>query len=166
MSMQLIPRESIAERLSVVPASLSADTVEDTPWWTGHQPSEDFECNISKILPDAPSWSKELRIWGMKGGNTISVFYRDETVSEVEEIGIRIDASKLSNDFVLRVCRWAAGLQCVFVERVFMANEYPLIEPDYFAVHEAIMKSRAMQFAKDPNAVLKDLKINEFEQRR
>ena len=58
-----IPIESMKTRFEIVPAKLSIDDAEDTPWWLGHQPAKGFEDGIVRMLGESPSWSKSMRNW-------------------------------------------------------------------------------------------------------
>jgi len=157
-SLYLIPKESMRRMFKDAPSKLSRDVAEDTPWWAGYQPKKGFEDAISQILPESPSWSKSMRIWGVERGNSIMVLYLTEEKNEVEEIEIRIDASNLLTDFVAGICRWATGLDCIA-----RTKTYEVVRPVYFAVQEAIVNSRAMRFIEDPEGVLQSLKDDEFE---
>lgn len=157
-SLFLIPKESIKKRFRETPSKLTMDVAEDTPWWSGHQPSTGFEEAISQILPAAPSWSESIRIWGIERSNSILVVYLTEEKREVEEVEIRIDVSTLSTNFVARVCKWATNLDCVA-----RTKTYEIVRPEYFAVEQAIASSRASRFIEDPEGTLQSLKNEEFE---
>jgi len=157
-SLYLIPLESVNQMFSEAPSELSMDIAEGTPWWAGHQPKSGFEDAISQILPESPSWSKSLRIWGVERSNAVLVGYLTEARQQVEEIEIRIDTSNLSNEFVLRICNWATDMGCVV-----RTKTYNLLRPEFFEVHEALVNSCAMRFTQDPVETLKSLKSNEFE---
>jgi hypothetical protein len=157
-SLYLIPNGSIKERFEQPPSKLSMEVAEDTPWWSGHQPQRDFEDAISAILPEAHSWSKSMRIWGVERSDSILVSYRTEERIEVEEIEVRIDASNLSGEFVLHVCKWIEMLDCLC-----RTKAYDVVLPDVAGVQAAIANSRAMKFIENPVKTLQGLKNEEFE---
>jgi len=157
-SMYLIPVASIKEKFHETPLKLSMDDAEDTPWWSGHQPKNGFEDAIAEILPESPSWSRSLRIWGAERSNSILVGYHSDERTEVEQIEIRIDLSNFSKEFVRHACAWATKLECLA-----WTKAYELVRPDYEETLEVIKKSRAMKFMLDPAKTLQSLKSEEFE---
>lgn len=159
-SLYLIPNESIKRMFKDTPSKLSLDVAEDTSWWSGYQPHRGFENTIHTILPEMHSWSESLRIWGDESANAILVGYLTGEKREVEEIEIRIDVSNLSNEFVLRACRWAADLDCLG-----RTKAHEVVRPEYFEVHETIMRSRAMRFVQDPVKTLQSLRKDEFDRK-
>lgn len=157
-TLYLIPKASVEQRLKEIPSRMSLDLAEDTAWWSGHQPPKGFEDAICKILPEASSWSKQMRIWGNEDTDAIWVGYRTDEKLEVEDIRIRIDVSRLSWELVLRVCQWATSLDCLAYTQT-----HEVISLDFFAIEEAIKNSRAMKFLSDPAKTLQSLDQKEFE---
>ena len=151
-----IPIESMKTRFEIVPAKLSIDDAEDTPWWLGHQPAKGFEDGIVRMLGESPSWSKSMRIWGEERSNSILIGYLTEERLEVEWVEVRIDLSNFSKEFVREVCEWATELGCLA-----WTKSHEVVRLDYEEVLETIKKSRAMKFMLDPEVTLKSLKSDE-----
>jgi hypothetical protein len=156
-SLFLIPKKSIQEMFPKTPLTLPMDVAEDSQWWSGQQPPKGFEEAIGQILPESPSWSESMRIWGTETGNSILVLYVTDEKREVEEIEIRIDAALFSAEFVSKACKWATDFDCIARTKM-----YEVITPSFAVVTEAIMSSRAMKFLNDPVKVLQSLKKEEF----
>ena len=149
----LIPEASLAKVFGSVPPAVPIELAEDFPWWSHVQPPKGIEQQINSILPPAESWSKEMRMWGLKHSDTAYVIYVDETKTIVEEVSFSVDARAISAELVDAICAFARQLGCVL-----MTSEYEIVMPEHAAALSAIEHSSARKFVDDPVSTLQHLK--------
>jgi hypothetical protein len=154
----LIPEKQIRSRYTAMPTTMTESMVEDFPWWIDAQPVRGFEAGIDKILPEAPSWSESMRIWGNERSDTACVCYVDEKKDKVELVEFRIDVRKLSPNLVREICKFAERLECVLV-----TSDYRVLVPDESTVLRAIDNSTAKRFLEDPVSTLRGLDQDKLE---
>jgi hypothetical protein len=145
----LIPEEALLRKYDVLPLRLQRDFAEDSSWWSGIQPPAGFERQLNLLLPERPSWSTDMRMWGQEDGDDLYVCYVDERKSAVEEIGFRINAGEISAELIRRICVLARQLSCVL-----MTAECEILAPDESMVFAAISHSTAKRYIDDPVSTL------------
>jgi hypothetical protein len=125
------------------------ELAEESDWWSVSQPATGFDQQISLILPEAKSWSTSMRMWGQEEGDDAHVVYSDDRKETVREIGLRLDANKISRELVRRIWLLAQQLRCVL-----MTADYELLLSDEAMVLAAVNQSTAKRFIDDPASTL------------
>jgi hypothetical protein len=156
----LIPESVLLGKYEVLPPSMPMELAEDTDWWSEVQPPTGFERQIDLILPQMESWSKSMRMWGVKHGDDAHVCYIDESKKTMEEIEFRVDARTISPELVRRICAFARNLGCVL-----MTSDYEILAPEEKMVMTAINISTAKKFVKDPVSTLQNLDHKKIQER-
>ena len=149
--LDLVPRNALRSKFGLVPISIPQELAENFSWWSDIQPPSGFEARMGTILPEASSWSGEMRIWGDERGDTASVCY--DSIRKIEWVGFRVDVRRLSLGFIREICRLASELECVL-----LTGTYQLVAPDEQNVLTAISRSRAKQYLEDPVTTLRSMK--------
>jgi hypothetical protein len=157
----LIPEEVLSRKFGgVLPSALSMQVAEDFSWWSEIQPDPAFERLIDSLLPPTESWSTSMRIWGHEDSDDAYVCYADERKNKVEEVAFRVDARKISQEFVRRICMIAGDLGCVL-----LTADYEILLPEEAMVLEAIGQSTAKKFVDDPASTLRELDQSRIQRR-
>jgi len=156
--LDFVPEKAVRSRYSALPATMTENMAEDFPWWSDIQPPLGFEVWIDAILPQIPSWSESMRIWGNERSDTACVCYVEENKNRVELIEFRVDVQKLSSGFVKQICDLAQRLECVLV-----TSDHRVLVPDKSAVLRAIDNSTAKKFLEDPISTLRGLDQSKLE---
>lgn len=125
------------------------ELAEESDWWSVSQPATGFDQQISLILPEAKSWSTSMRMWGQEEGDDAHVVYSDDRKETFREIGLRLDANKISRELVRRIWLLAQQLRCVL-----MTADYELLLSDEAMVLAAVNQSTAKRFIDDPASTL------------
>jgi hypothetical protein len=118
--------------------------------WDGRNPEKDVAQILSKILPRADSYHKDLSIWGNTESNDVQMFHQD---GEIEGISIRIDLNEDVKRMVIRVVRAAQTLDCIF----FVPEKGSFAAANEFQLVRAIKDSDAVKFVDDPAAFMNSL---------
>jgi len=118
--------------------------------WESRQPEVDVVPVLSKILPLAESWHKNLIFFGDNKSDDIEVWHQDQVI---EGISIRIDLKKDVKRTVVRVVRAAKKLGCIF----FIPEKGSFIEANEFALIKMVKESDAAQYVDDPTGFLDNL---------
>jgi hypothetical protein len=90
-----------------------------------------------------------MRMWGQEEGDDAHVVYSDDRKETVREIGLRLDANKISRELVRRIWLLAQQLRCVL-----MTADYELLLSDEAMVLAAVNQSTAKRFIDDPASTL------------
>jgi hypothetical protein len=83
----LLPRARALEIQSPI-ASKEGELIDTTGWWDAYNKKESLVRALSRVLPEARSWSPELRTWGAEGGHRIDLWGNGW---ELEDVMVRID---------------------------------------------------------------------------
>ena len=145
----LIPESVLRTKYEILPLAIPMELAEEFDWWSSSQPPTGFEHQISVILPEVESWSTSMRMWGQEESDDAHVIYSDDRKDTVREIGIRLDANKISPELVGRICMLARQLRCVL-----MTADYELLLPDEAMVLAAVNRSTAKRFVDRPGSTL------------
>ncbi|NJO33474.1 MAG: hypothetical protein HC869_10335 [Rhodospirillales bacterium] len=154
----LLPEAKVHERLGGVPITIPADLVEDAQWWLTYQPCG-IETAIAKLLPEAPSWSAEMRMWGDEEGDAASAIYEDDSHSKILEIEFRINVARLSDSLVAGICQLSEQFGCLLVSW----RQCHVLRPKVPELMAAIERSKATKYVRDPISTLKALGHGEAE---
>jgi hypothetical protein len=101
---------------------------------------------LSAILPPAPAWDEAMRLWGDEKRDDIAFFMSD---TGIEGLRIRVDVRNLSTSLVRAICNLASDFGWVFLSE---AGE--IIQPSPEAVLDAIARSPASEYVRDPSGFL------------
>ena len=118
--------------------------------WENRQPEIDVVPVLSRILPPAESWNKDLIFFGDNQSDDIEVWHHDQVI---EGISMRIDLKKDVKRTVVKVVRAAKKLGCIF----FIPEKGSFVEANEFALIKMVKESDASQFVDDPIGFLDDL---------
>lgn len=120
--------------------------------WERHILSVELDYIISKVLPRGKSWSSDLLIWGDDKHTDIQAWVKDKE-QHLESVTIRLDLrdklDKLVNDIVIL----AKSMDCV----LFMPETKQIIDPNPLSIYEAINRSSAAHFVKNPGEYLENI---------
>lgn len=155
LKLSFLPEPAIRERFGTVSISLLQSQMDGEEWWANHQPPQELAQWISDILPEATSWSSSVRIWGQEEqrGNSVSVFYTDESLAIIQWIEARIDVRVIDRVFVSSLATLAARLNCYFA-----TVDCHMVKPELNDIMNALEHSTAQKFVSDPEATLRSLK--------
>ncbi|HAT40707.1 MAG TPA: hypothetical protein DCS87_03150 [Rheinheimera sp.] len=104
---QIIPAAYIGERLQ-----LDENEWEEMPWWSIHEPPENFACKFSTLLPPLKSWHEDLHQWGEQASDLIEIWYEE---GKLESVSVQFDCRKLNYDFISSVINVANSIDCRLV---------------------------------------------------
>ncbi len=152
----LIPERALHGKFGLVPVALPKELAEDYAWWNNCQPAVPFESALAALLPESPSWSSSMRLWGDERGDTASVCYSDN--GSVQWIGFRVDVRDINPPFVEGICEFAKRMGCLL-----LTGQYHLLSPDIGLVLSEIRHSTAQRYLDNPAAKLRTLKRGEPE---
>jgi len=123
-------------------------------WWLPLRLDLNTLQPILEEIGDLQEWTADadgLRNFGNPDTNDISVCFDSET-NNVEDVSCRIDLRNLDTVFIGQVLSLAKNYDCLLMDR-----QARLFEVSEVALIEAIRKSNAMRFVKDPNQFFSDL---------
>jgi hypothetical protein len=133
---ELIPRDW-AEENSFNASLLQGDEGYSTQIaWESRQPEIDVVPVLSRVLPSAESWHKDLIFFGDNQSDDIEVWYQDRVI---DGISIRIDLQKDVKRTVVKVVRAAKELGCIF----FVPEKGSFVEANEFALIKMVKESDA-----------------------
>jgi hypothetical protein len=138
----LIPASSIDRHYRWMPVALGEEEYDTVPWWAGFHNFSDFEDDLSKVLPAAPSWHPRMRSWGVEDGDRFDVT-RDGTA--IREVFGRIDVRSLSLPFLNRVLELARKHELLIV-----TEDRHVLRPSMKELLGAIHRSSSFAFVSDP----------------
>jgi hypothetical protein len=135
---ELIPRDW-AEENSYNAGLLQSDEGYATQIaWESRQPEIDVVPVLSRILPLAESWHKDLIFFGDNQSDDIEVWCQDQVI---DGISIRIDLKKDVKRTVVKVVRAAKKLGCIF----FIPEKESFVEANEFALIKMVKESDAAE---------------------
>jgi hypothetical protein len=142
-----IPRSAIQEAFGAIPVQISQEVLDSRNWWGDVDISriEEFE----SLLPNAPSWTSAIRIWGTNDGNSIELHYSEGRLYEVK---CRIDLRDVASAFIENTVRAASRTNCLLIN-----DEGIVLVPHVEAVVKDISRSNAFSFVADPITFLNNL---------
>jgi hypothetical protein len=151
----LIPEQRVRELYGQMPVTIPVGDDKRVQWGDGIQPLQDFEAEISAMLPEMSSWDSSSRMWGDDKNDTdfVWVIYADDNRNSVVEMEFRFYAAEISEPYVARACQFAARHACLFVDN----RSRRVMKPDVASVMNGIRKSTAGRFVKDPVPTLTNL---------
>ena len=97
---------------------------------------------VGSILPEKPSWSADLRIWGDEKTDDVQICVSGMTIKEVQ---VRLNVADLSLLLVGAICALAREFDCVLATR---SGE--IIRPYSEPLVRTITLSDAARFVNDP----------------
>jgi hypothetical protein len=151
-SLDLIPELEIRKEYGLIPISLPREKAEGHPWWEGHQVPTNLEQTLSLLLPEIPSWSPTMRLWGDERGDCASVCY--DQPGHFEWIAFRVDARAVSLPFIQGICRIAMEIGCLL-----LTGENHLLTPEAGLVMASLERSTASKYLDDPVETLRSMKL-------
>lgn len=147
----ILPRSAVTDFFNTT-AVLSEELLTEVDWWAQTQPPADYEERINHIASRYKSWSKDIIMWGCEEGDRIHVLLEEKEGRRVEEISVRIDLRKFSREFVAGVIHLASDFDCVL-----WVEPSSIVDPSMSSLCDAILKSRAAAFMRDPEGYLRSL---------
>jgi hypothetical protein len=148
----LLPRKQLVTMFGAVPTVLSEDLLDAAASWKEQLLPADWGSRISKFLPEAQSWSPQIRMWGEEDGDRLSVVYDD--LGHAEGISVRIDARNPSQQFFEDLVEFANSIDAVFL----VMEDFQLVEPGVDALVTRMNKSNACRFVEDPHEFLESIR--------
>lgn len=119
------------------------------PWWEGFRQGANFEDDLSKLLPAAPSWHPRTHVWGEEEGDRLDVAHDGQRITEVYG---RIDVRTLSLPFLNRLLDIARKHNVLIV-----TEDRHVLRPSMKELLGAIHRSRSFAFISDPEGFLSRL---------
>lgn len=161
--LELVPRQALFAAYGVQPITVPEEMCDGPSWWRGIAHPLGLEEMISSILPQAVSWSDEMKMWGDKKTNDATIGYSDSGKTAIDFVEFRIDAYRVLFPYVTKLCNLAKFFDCVFVN-----SKRRVLEPDDSKVVSDIYHSKAYKFVQDPISTLQSLaadsgKVFDFE---
>ncbi len=161
--LELVPGQALFAAYGVQPITVPEEMCDGHSWWRGVAHPLGLEEMISNILPQAVSWSDEMKMWGDKKTNDATIGYSDSGKTAVDFVEFRIDAFRVLTPYVMKLCNLAKFFDCVFVN-----SNRLVLEPNDSSVLSDIDHSKANRFVKDPISTLQSLttdsgKVLDFE---
>lgn len=142
-SIVLVPREWAVITKYDSSCLYASDGYDTAITWKNRQPNPNFKEQFSKILPRAESWSDEILCWGDEKTNDIQVGLEN---SEVTDIQIRLALHTDFGPLITPLIEAAVELNCVpFFPELHLISNATEVE-----LVEALQRSRAARFVKDP----------------
>jgi len=142
----LLPSEGVVRRYRTIPVVISQSDFDQEQWWDGSPPPNEFESEISQLLPPLPSWSSDLKQWGFDDGNRIDICRNKGMFSSIY---VRVDVRDVSLVFIATLMDMARRNGCLL-----RTQEGRVIPPSFAIVLSAIRGSKAFRFVQDPQAFL------------
>ena len=121
---------------------LPREVLESADLWEGRQLPPGYERQLEAILPWAPSWDPEWKLFGSEEGTRVDVITEDGAVQEVR---LRVDARSLEPEVLERLVGFVSSIDCVLITPVGR-----VIEPDAMALWVELELSPAQAFVRDP----------------
>lgn len=149
-TIELVPREKLADLFGDVPSSISQEVYLATEWWNKQQPSDDYETFLASFVAPRASWSEDVKCWGEEGGNRINVVLEKECVVEMSA---RFDLRNLDEVFTCTVVDFARRNGCVF-----LGESMELVEPSVGNLKSMLMVCDAARFVRNPTLYLDEIK--------
>lgn len=141
----LIPRKWAIKHDYVTTLLYDDDGYDVTVAWKDNQPCVDYVHVLSKLLPQAESWHKDLACWGDEKGHDIQVWSEN---GQVEGIHIRLALNQDLTGMLPKLVSIAKELDCVLF--------YPELElssdADEFELEKALLKSNASRYIQEPKS--------------
>ena len=119
--------------------------------WGENYSLTDLPAMLSKLLPEARSWSEEIRTWGVEDGDRIDLSGED---GKLEEWFLRIDLRHPSFSFLQAI----VGLVQRF-DGVFVSSRNYVIPPSYTKLLDHIRRSDSFRFVENPEKFFEELSI-------
>jgi hypothetical protein len=132
---------NVASFLSEYQASEERSTTdnEEFPnYWEGQEIGPEHLQRIANILPEAPSWSNEAKMFGIADGDRIEVWKDD--------LECALDLRSFSISHLQAILDFAVELDCKLV----IHGSGEIVEPTLANVVEKIQASRAYAFCTNP----------------
>ena len=146
----LVPRVALP-----VGGQLTGEHARDTEWWAGIELPANYRGQLSAFALPAPSWSKDVEVFGVEEGNRIDV-WRER--SEVSNILVRLDVRAFDPKFIAGVLQFAKSTAAVLVRADGL-----VVEPEEARLFQALEGSPAFRFVTDPAAFFRRLRFGGLE---
>lgn len=143
--MHLLPEEAIRRRYGSIPVAIAPADIDAGGWWKDALPPGNFTESLSKLLPQAVSWSSSINTWGYEDGNRIDLVWDDD---QLMDVFVRIDVRQISYDLVEKLLRLAR------INRWVPWVNGQVLRPSLGHILRAIRYSDAFKFVQDPEAFL------------
>ena len=143
----LIPRAALPDGGT----HLTREDARDGEWWVGVELPTNYREQISAFAPPAPSWSKDLEMFGVEDGNRIDL-WREH--SEVSTILVRVDLRAPDPAFIAGILEFAKSTAAVLVRA-----DGTVVEPEEAKFSEALEGSSAVGFVTDPASFFRRLRL-------
>ena len=141
----LIPA-SAARVAGVSAVRMSRAQLDETVLGFSSADAEVLFSKLGRLLPEKPSWSDGLRIWGDEKADDIQVSIGGQAI---EGIQFRLNVADLSLSLVGGICDFARHF-----DSVLATPEGAIIQPSREAAMRTIMQSQAAQYVRDPQRFL------------
>ena len=143
----LIPA-SAARVAGVAAVRMSRAQLDETVLGFSAADEEVVFSKLGRLLPEKPSWSDGLRIWGDEKADDIQVSIDGQAI---EEIQFRLNVADLSLPLVGGICDLARHF-----DSVLATPDGAIIQPNREAVMRTMMQSQAAQYVRDPQRFLEE----------
>ena len=115
----------------------------ESPWWVGNQPESGFEQQIVKLLPEAKSWSSDLRQWGAQESDLVEVWYES---GSVESISARLDCRNINPPLLRQLFELSEDLEC----RLIYNRDLTVVGENFESFVRKLWDSPNHKFLEDP----------------
>ena len=143
----LIPA-SAARVAGVAAVRMSRAQLDETVLGFSAADEEVVFSKLGRLLPEKPSWSDGLRIWGDEKADDIQVSIDGQAI---EGIQFRLNVADLSLPLVGGICDLARHF-----DSVLATPDGAIIQPNREAVMRTMMQSQAAQYVRDPQRFLEE----------
>lgn len=148
--LQLMPDQIVPDAPACIQSAITDDGLDTTNWWLANQPNDDYQQNIASAFSPLDSWCPEILRWGDEGKVLVEAFISDGTL---EGIGIRVDVRNIDLESIAKMTRLAAKLDC----QIYVMETKRIVTPDVDSFLPHLVKSKAVEFARDPKGVIERL---------
>jgi hypothetical protein len=140
----MIPSEVILHRYGTTPIVISRSDFDQDGWWEGLFYTPKLADEISKIVPQLPTWKSALERWGYEDGNRIEIMKDGNAISSIL---VRIDVRTISLVFIKKITDIAQ--QYKWLIRI---SDGRVLQPSSKRLLSAIHASDAYRFVEDPQS--------------
>lgn len=110
--------------------------------------SDAFIKRIGAMLPEKPSWTSDLRLWGDDETDDIQIWFHGPAIQYAQ---FRVNLGNLSLPLVGSFCQVAREFDCVFAER-----SGAILRPYSEVLVRTLIQSDAAHFVRDPERYIRE----------
>ena len=148
-SFNMIPKGNLGGLGDDLPLSLDKKIVDELIDWHGYNIKKESVVKLSRKLPQAKSWSDDIKQFGALDKTCVEFFYED---NHLRDVLIRLDLRDISKSLVDLIIDFIVENNSLIV-----TSDGTLIRASFYELAEQIKCSQAYSFLENPEMFLRAL---------